>query len=182
MRRVAVLLLASSLALLGGCGGNGGGDGRGTSVQSVSVGTTAIAPIALSAASYVAAASSIDLYEVKSAQLALERSLNPGNRAFAKRALSAHEGTSAQLSLAGRRLNLLPSATLDPKHQAMLDALASASDFDTIYRSQQNIVLQEGLRLHAGYAKAGQSPTLRPVAANAENVMRANLQALRGTR
>lgn len=175
MRRVAVTLVASSLALVGGCGGGGSG----ATVQSTSVSSAAIAPAALSAAAYVAMASSIDLYQVKSAQLALERAQDPANRALAERTLSAHQGTSAQLSLAGRRLNLLPSATLNPEHQAMLDALAATSDFDNTYRSQQNIVLQEGVRLHSSFAKSGQSPTLRPVAVNAENVMRANLQALR---
>jgi putative membrane protein len=146
-----------------------------------SVQAASIAPIALSAAAYVAIASSIDLFQVKAAQLALERSQNPANRAFAERMLSAHMGTSQQLNYAGRRLNLLPSATLDPQHQAMLDALAAASDFDNAYRAQENIVLEEGLKLHSSYAKSGGSPTLRPVAANAENVMRANLKALRGS-
>lgn len=176
MRRLAVPSLALALALVGGCGG------AGTSVQSASVvPAAAIAPVALSAAAYMATASSIDLFEVKSAQLALERSQDPANRALAEKLLNAHMGTSQQLNYAGRRLNLLPSATLDPKHQAMLDALAATSDFDNTYRSQQNIVLQEGLKLHSSYAKSGGSPTLRPVAANAENVMRANLNALRGS-
>jgi putative membrane protein len=84
--------------------------------------------------------------------------------------------------MAGRRLNLLPTATLNTQHQAMLDALATTGDFDNTYRAQQNIVLQDAVRLHSGFAKAGQSPTLRPVAANAESVVRANLQALRGAR
>lgn len=178
MRRVAVTVVGISLVLVGGCGGGG----RSATVQSASVSSAAIAPVALSSAAYVAMASSIDLYEVKAAQLAIERAQDPANRAFAQRALSAHQGTSAQLSLAGRRLNLLPTATLNPEHQAMLDALAATGDFDNTYRSQQNIVLQQGVRLHSSFAKSGQSPTLRPVAANAESVMRANLQALRGSR
>lgn len=178
MRRVAVSAVMLSLAVAG-CGGGRGG---GAAVQSASVATTAVTPMVLSAASYVAMASSIDLYQVKAAQLALERAHDPANRAFAEQALTAHKGTSAQLSMAGRRLNLLPSATLDPQHQAMLDALGATSDFDNTYRGQQNIVLQEALRLHSSYAKGGQSPTLRPVAANAESVMRANLQALRNSR
>lgn len=179
MRRVAVSVVAMSVALVSGCGGGGS---RTAAVQSASVATAAVTPAMLSAASYVAMASSIDLYQVKSAQLALERAHDPSNRAFAQRALSAHQGTSAQLSMAGRRLNLLPSATLDPEHQGMLDALNATGDFDNTYRAQQNIVLQEALRLHSGFAKNGQSPTLRPVAANAESVMRANLQALRSSR
>ena len=177
MRRLAVTSLALSLALLGGCGG------AGTSVQSASVvPAAAAAPIALSAAAYMSTASSIDLFEVKSAQLALERSQDPANRALAERLLSAHMGTSQQLNFAGRRLNLLPSATLDSEHQSMLDALTATSDFDNTYRAQQNIVLQEGLKLHSSYARSGGSPTLRPVAANAESVMRANLKALRESR
>ena len=180
MRRVAVTWVVSSMAILSGCGGRGESPAK---VQPASASAaTAIAPAALSAAAYVAAASSIDLYQVKSAELALQRAQDPANRAFAQRALRAHEGTSAQLSMAGRRLNLLPTATLDPEHQARLDALIATSDFDSTYRDQQNIVLQEALRLHSNYAKAGQSPTLRPVAVNAENVMRANLQALRESR
>ena len=96
--------------------------------------------------------------------------------------LSAHQGTSAQLSFAGRRLNLLPSASLDPQHQALFDALSATGDFDNTFRAQQAMVLQQGVKLHSDFAKAGTSPTLRPVAANAENVMRANLQALRSGR
>lgn len=180
MRRVAVTFIASSMAILSSCGGGGGSAAR---VQPPSASAaTAIAPAALSAAAYVAAASSIDLYQVKSAELALQRAQDPANRAFAQRSLSAHQGTSAQLSMAGRRLNLLPTATLEPEHQAMIDALMTAGDFDSTYRGQQNIVLQEALRLHSNYAKSGQSPTLRPVAVNAESVMRANLQALRSAR
>lgn len=181
MRRVAVLSVASLLALQG-CAGGGGGAATGGTASSASGGSTAIAPVMLSASAYVAMASSIDLFQVKSAELALERAQDPANRAFAERALSAHQGTSAQLSMAGRRLNLLPGATLDPQHQAMLDALQATGDFDNIYRAQQNIVLQEGVRLHSNYAKSGSSPTLRPVAANAESVMKANLQALGGSR
>ena len=140
------------------------------------------APVMISTAAYVAAASSIDLYEMKSAELALQRAQDPANRAFAERALNAHRGTSAQLSYAGRRLNLLPSASLNPDHQAMFDALAATSDFDNTYRAQQGIVVEEGVRLHGNFARSGDSPTLRPIAENAENVMRANLQALRGAR
>lgn len=174
MRRIALLSVASVLALVGGCGGGGS-----AGIQSASVSSAAIAPVVLGSAAYFAMAASIDLYQVKSAELALERAHDPANRAFAERALSAHQGTSAQLSLAGRRLNLLPSASMNAEHQQMYDALAAAGDFDPVYRAQQNIVLQEGVRLHGGFAKSGESPTLRPVAANAESVMRANLQALR---
>ena len=139
-------------------------------------------PVMISAAAYVAAASSIDLFEMQSAELALQRARDADTRAYAQRVLNAHKGTSAQLSYAGRRLNLLPSASLNADHQAMLDALAASGDFDSTYWSQQRVVVEQGVRLHGGFARSGVSPTLRPVAENAETVMRANLQALRGVR
>ena len=175
MRRVAGLSVASMLALSACAGGRGG---SAPIQQPASTTSVAIAPVLLSASAYVAMASSIDLFQVKSAELALQRASDPSNRAFAERALSAHKGTSAQLSFAGRRLNLLPTASLNPEHQAMIDALSASSDFDRTYRAQQASVLKQGVALHANYAKSGSSPTLRPVAANAESVMKANLQAL----
>jgi putative membrane protein len=166
-----------AMLLISGCGGIGSGVRSASSASAVTA-----SPVMMSAAAYVVSASSIDLFELKSAELALQRAQDPANRAFAERTLSAHQGTSAQLSLAGRRLNLLPSASIDPEHQAMLDALAATSDFDNTYRAQQRIVVEQGVKLHASYARSGGSPTLRPVAENAENVMRANLQSLRNSR
>ena len=116
-------------------------------------------------AAYVATASSIDLYEIRSSEMALERSSNAAIREFATMMIQAHKGTSAQLSLAGRRLNLLPSATLSPQHQAMIDALNGSGSFDAMYRQRQTTVHQQAVALHSAYASRGTSPTLRPVAA-----------------
>jgi putative membrane protein len=172
------LAIAATATLLASCGG-----GSSPGVRSASVTPAIIAsPVMISAAAYVAAASSIDLFEMRSAELAMQRARDPSNRAYAQQVLSAHEGTSAQLSFAGRRLNLLPSGSLNAEHQALFNALQAAGNFDDTYRAQQGIVVAEGIKLHGGYAKAGDSPTLRPIAANAENVMRANLQALRRAR
>jgi putative membrane protein len=121
---------------------------------------TAITPSA-----YVANAASIDLFIIKSSELALQRSTNARVREFASLMIDAHKGTSAQLSLEGRRLDLLPSAILSGRHQAMFDQLQQARDFDSLYRRQQLAVNREALSLHAQYAASGTSPTLRPVAA-----------------
>lgn len=177
-RSVQAVATISAILLVSGCGGRAP---QPAVVRAPSPAVVAT-PVMISAAAYVAAASSIDLFAMKSAELALQRARDPATRALAERVRNAHQGTSGQLSFAGRRLNLLPSASLGPEHQAMLDQLMSASDFDSTYRAQQRIIAEQGVRLHGGYARTGDSPTLRPVAANAENVMRANLQALRGSR
>lgn len=133
----------------------------------------------LFAADYMAMASSIDLLEIRSSQLALTRAQNPRHRDFARAMIAAHNGTSAQLSLAGRRLNLLPSATLLPIHQAMFDELSASSDFDGTYHRQQIAVHQAALKLHSDFAARGESATLRPVARNAVPIVRRHLETMR---
>ena len=84
----------------------------------------------VSPATYVAQAASIDLFVIRASELALSRSPNSAIRDVATRLIAAHRGTAAQLSFAGRRLNLLPGAALLPQHQVLLDELGSSSDFD----------------------------------------------------
>ncbi len=133
----------------------------------------------VSAAAYMASAASIDLFEIQSSQMALSRSRHAFHRNFASMMIGAHRGTSAQLSFAGRQLNLLPPATLLPRHQAMLAELSSSADFDGTYHRQQIAVHEEALRLHSSYARNGASPTLRPVAANAAPIVRRHLEMMR---
>ena len=136
----------------------------------------------VSPATYVAQAASIDLFVIRSSELALSRSSNSAVRDVAARLIAAHRGTAAQLSFAGRRLNLLPAATLLPQHQVLLDELGSSSDFDRAWVRIQRSVHGEALALHSDYARRGSSPTLRPVAANAAAVEQADLDLLRRIR
>src|SRR5690348_7052897 len=110
---------------------------------------------AVSASNFVARNGSIDLFVIRSSELALQRSASPRVRDFATTMIAAHKGTSAQLSLAGRRLNLLPSATLMAREQAMLDSLAASSRFDAEYVRDQRVVHQEAVSLDSGYASNG---------------------------
>jgi len=130
-------------------------------------------------ADYMAAASSIDLFAIRASELALARSGNSRTRDFARTMIADHRGTSAQLSFGGRRLNLLPSATLLPAHQALLDELSGSDDFDATYRRQQLAVHRAAVKLHSDFAARGESPTLRAVARNAAPVERRHLDMLR---
>lgn len=130
---------------------------------------------ALSPRDYVELAASIDLFEVKSSELALARTATPRLRDYATMTAAAHNGTAAQLSFAGRRLNLLPSAKPMRAHRAMLDALEASKDFDATYRRQQVEVHRVAARVHAEFAAGGDSPTLRPVAASAARIERDHL-------
>src|SRR5690349_14188192 len=122
--RPAALMAAVSISVLAGCASEAP---RRLPPRPGPIITPSAAP---AAADYLASAASIDLFEVRSSQMALTRARNLRLREFASMMISAHTGTAAQLSMAGRRLNLLPSAALLPRHQRMLDELASAVDFD----------------------------------------------------
>lgn len=131
-----------------------------------------------SAAEFVAASGSVDLFVIRSSELALQRSSSARVRDFAARMIEAHKGTSGQLSLAGRRLNLLPSASLRPAHQAMLDALANSASFDADYVRDQRLVHQFAIGLDSAFAGKGRSPTLQPVAAAALRIEQDHLRLL----
>ncbi len=172
MKRLGVVAVAASL--LAGCASNA------PTPQTPRPGP-APRPLAapVSPATYVSQAASIDLFTIRASEKALSRSSNSAVRDVATRLIAAHRGTAAQLSFAGRRLNLLPGATLLPQHQVLLDELGSSSDFDRAWVRIQRSVHGEALALHSDYARRGSSPTLRPVAANAASVEQADLALLR---
>jgi putative membrane protein len=175
--RVAPLILAAvTAATLAGCAT---GDAPRERVRSGSGERVPVVVRPLFAADYMAMASSIDLYELRSSELALTRARNPRYRDFARAMIAAHKGTSAQLSFAGRRLNLLPSATLLPAHQALLDELNASTDFDATYHRQQLSVHEAALKLHSDFAARGESVTLRSVAKNAAPIVRRHLDMMR---
>jgi len=131
---------------------------------------------------YLLKVASIDLYEIRSGEMALQRSGSAGNRAYAQRMIDEHRGLAAQLSMAGRRLNLLPPNTLQPEHQQWLDTLAattSAAHFDATYRRQQMVAHEQSYRAHAAYAFGGDSPTLRLVARSAAGIEQEHGRAMR---
>lgn len=119
---------------------------------------------AISPADYVASAAAIDLYVIKASELALRRSTTRKLQEVATRLISAHQGSSAQLSFGGRRLNLLPSAEMQPRYQALIDQLSASANFDRDYALQMRAVHQQAVTLHSNYAAFGTSPTLIPIA------------------
>ncbi len=172
----------AALALLvavSGCGGGGGyyAPPAGTPARRPPPPQAPQAP-PLSGAEFVDANGSMDLFVIRSSELALERSGSARVRDFASTMIAAHKGTAAQLSLAGRRLNLLPSAILRPAEQAMLDALQASSRFDADYVRFQRLVHQQQIAIDQAYAARGPSPTLRPVAAAALQIEQRHLRLI----
>lgn len=136
-------------------------------------------PVALDPESYMAFAASNALFAVQASRLAEGRGSTNKIKKFATKVVIDHTGIGAQLSFAGRYIDLLPSSRLLPEHQAMLERLATSSDFDGTYKAQMAKVLREAAYAHRAFEASGDSPTLRPVASFAAPVCEKNLEALR---
>ena len=134
---------------------------------------------ALDPESYMAFTASSALFAVQASRMAEARGSTNKIKKFAQQAVVDHTGIGAQLSFAGRRIDLLPSARPLPEHQAMLERLATASDFDGTYKAQMSKVLREAASAHRAFEARGESPTLRPVASFAAPVCEKGLEALR---
>lgn len=137
-----------------------------------------VRPVALDPESYMAFAASSALFAVRASNFAESRGSTNKIKAFASKVVMDQTGIGAQLNFAGRRIDLLPSARPLPEHQAMLDRLATAPDFDGTYKAQLARVLREAAAAHRAFEASGDSPTLRPVAAFAAPVCEKNLAAL----
>jgi len=132
--------------------------------------------------SYITVASSIDRMMIRGAELAQARAGDPRLRDFAAQVGRDHRSISAQLSFAGRRLNQLPMGRLLDNHAERLARLETSSDFDSAYRGEMRRSLAAAYEYHDRYATRGDSPTLRPVARYAADLIARNLERLRSLR
>jgi len=135
-------------------------------------------PAALDPESYMAFAASSALFAVRASNFAEGRGSTNKIKRVASQIQVDQMGIGAQLNFAGRRIDLLPSSRPLPEHQAMLEALATTTDFDATYKAQLARVLRRAAALHRAFEAGGSSPTLRPVARFAAPVCEKNLAAL----
>jgi putative membrane protein len=163
MRRIAPLALVAALGglSLSGCATTPG---------------MTMAPTA--APAFVAMAASSDLYEIESSRLALQRTQAPMLRMHAEMMIRDHTNTTAQLKAAAASAGLGVPAQMVPMHAQMLNQLTRSSNFDATYRAQQITSHRQALVLHETYARRGDVPQLRGVAAAAVPVVRGHLDHL----
>ena len=126
----------------------------------------------------MAFAASSALFAVRASTFAEGRGSTKKIKKFASQVVMDQTGIGAQLNFAGRRIDLLPSSRPLPEHQAMLEALATTSNFDATYKAQLARVLRRAAAVHRAFEAGGSSPTLRPVAQFAAPVCEKNLAAL----
>jgi predicted outer membrane protein len=119
------------------------------------------------------------MFVLRASELAATRSQSPRVRAYASGELEDHRGLSAQLSFAGRGLNLLPPRAMWKSDAQRLSDLAAASDFDALYKKSMIAAHQYHLSLNRDIAERGTARPCAPVARNAAAVIARHLEQLR---
>jgi putative membrane protein len=128
---------------------------------------------------FVTAAATSDMYEVTAGKIAIQRAQSPDVKAFARKMVEAHTGTTAKLKgiIASNNINVTPPAHVDNRRQGMLDDLrgAKAEDFDHRYITQQIAAHKEADILFRGYAKDGDNAAIKDFAAATDKDIKMHL-------
>lgn len=105
-------------------------------------------------AQFVALASSSNLFEIQSSELALQRSQDQEVQAFAQRMIGDHTASSQRMTEAAQQEGIPMSAAMDQRHQEMLNQLSAQQGeaFDAAYLQGQVQAHEEAVALFEGFA------------------------------
>lgn len=120
-------------------------------------------------AQFVQNAAMSDLYEIQSAELALNKATDEPTKAFARQMIKDHTKTSSDIKamVQSGKVDASPPAALDDKHQRKLDRLKAMepAQFTQEYHREQVIAHQDAVAMFGQYAKDGDNATLKAWAA-----------------
>lgn len=131
---------------------------------------------------YVRMAAASDLYEIQSAQIALQKSRRQDVRQFAQMLNRHHRQTTRELMRAARTARMAPVApALMPMQVGMIRELRQArgSTFDNLFIDQQVKAHEMALSLHRNYASSGDTPALKRTAQAAVPIIEQHLSRAR---
>lgn len=138
-----------------------------------------------SADSFVENAAIGDRYEVRAAQVALQRASSAEVKAIAKKMILDHTASThhlqAALEMNETRGVAKPPNQVDTRRQKMLEHLdaAPADKFDATYLDQQRLAHEETLSLMESYRDRGDNPQLRSYAAGTAPVVSRHLEHMK---
>lgn len=138
----------------------------------------------LSGAAFVEQAAVSGMFEIEAAKLALTRSQSQAVRTFAEQMIRDHEAIATALKAAVQeaRGDFAMPATLDAKHQQMLDQLKAAgsgASFDAAYAGSQVKAHEAAVGIFTAYASDGDQTALRAFAERQVPVLQRHLDHAR---
>jgi putative membrane protein len=180
MKQILATAFGSALLLASACSDMSTSDGGAAATASAAGDMTPT-----QATPFVAMAGASDLYEIQSSQLALQKAASPAVREFAQMMVQHHQMTTEQVKAAAQAAGMAPPPPqLMPMQAEMIAELQglSGADFDRAYIRQQIRAHELALALHTTYARKGDTPQLRQVAATARPVVEQHLARVRSMR
>lgn len=129
------------------------------------------------ASGYVEQTTISNLFEVSAAQAALQKASTEEVRSFARMMLDDHTKASEQLAEAAKGQNLSLPASMDARHDQLLQDLASATeqDFDRLYMRTQVEAHTAALKLQQDYSSFGVNPALKAIATQLVPIIKRHL-------
>lgn len=109
-----------------------------------------------------------DIFEIRSSELALEKSQTPEIRSFAEQMIADHKASTEALKTAAAAdgIPVEPPPEVDADGAEMMDSLRGAADgFDAVYQRMQIEKHDEAIALFDSFARGGETPALKTFAA-----------------
>ena len=144
----------------------------------------AIASNPVTAQQFIELAGRGNLYEIEAATIAQEKAQDPLLKSYAKQMIADHTQMAAAMnskaSLAGQQYTL--PATLDSKHQAMIDQLnaASGAQFDQLYIQQMRQSHKDTYELLNAMADRGNESNFQEFASDYKQTVYNHLEQIDG--
>ncbi len=128
-------------------------------------------------AKFMVSAAQSDMTEIKTSQLALDKSQNEAVRKYAEEMIAEHTKSSSELKpLADRKSVTLP-ANLNPKQQALYNKLSGLSGeaFDKAYLQGQTVAHADTAALFKNYLRTGKDAEAKQFARKVMPVVQGHL-------
>lgn len=140
--------------------------------------TAATAVSVTDPAEFAALATSSNLFEIHSSELALQRSQNEEVRAFAQRMIEDHTAASQRMAEAAQQDGLTMPNAIAQRHQDMLNQLSAQQGdaFDAAYLQAQLQAHEEAVALFESFAAAGTGGALNAFAAETVPTLQAHYE------
>lgn len=184
----ATILAATALLALAGCGRSEKTNEAApadTVATSNDMATAAPTPATISGSqSFANAAAASDAFEIETSKLALTNGASASVKAFARRMIEAHTGSTAKLKTAAASATpaITPDPTLNADQQQKLDQLKTLNGkaFDEAYIAEQTAGHQQTLDVLKAYATTGDSAPLKSFATGLIPTVTAHLNMAKG--
>ena len=140
-------------------------------------GVNSVVGVSPTTADFVTRAAISDMFEIKSSQLAADRS-DQATKAFATQMIADHQKTSKELKDLSATGSFVLPPDVDSSHRKMLDKLGekTGDKFTKAYHKDQVSAHKTAVSLFMRYAKNGDDPTLKAWAAKTLPTLQQHLQ------